>query len=196
MYSYIEFCFQIMTHINEDKRKTENQIHIFDIFNDIENCPAHLVSSHRRYFFLFFQHRCFLLNDSTLKPWNFFSFVTKVDVVELGGGHEICGKGYELTLFLFNDVLEVSKKKSLNKGLGLRSPSTMSLRSAGLAMNHTPHGGGGSSAASNTSRPHKHVDLMNLSAIKRVVNISDIDECENMFALVCRSNQVSCSLNF
>lgn len=125
-------------------------------------------------------------------PWKLFSssFITRVEVVELGGGHEICGKGYELSLFLFSDVLEISKKRSLNKGLGLRSPSTMSLRTAGLAPAPNPTGGHPQAA-----RPHKHVDLMNLTSIKRIVNISDIDEYSNMFALVCRSNQVRQKLN-
>ncbi|KAF2898591.1 hypothetical protein ILUMI_07581, partial [Ignelater luminosus] len=30
---------EVMTHINEDKRKTEGQRVMFDIFNDIDNCP-------------------------------------------------------------------------------------------------------------------------------------------------------------
>lgn len=31
---------EVMTHINEDKRKTEGQVALFDIFNDIDNCPV------------------------------------------------------------------------------------------------------------------------------------------------------------
>lgn len=31
-----------MTHINEDKRRTEGQVVLFDIFNDIDNCPVSL----------------------------------------------------------------------------------------------------------------------------------------------------------
>lgn len=31
---------EVMTHINEDKRKTEGRIALFDIFNDIEKCPV------------------------------------------------------------------------------------------------------------------------------------------------------------
>ena len=59
-------------------------------------------------------------------------------MIELGGADEMCGKGYELALLLFSDVLEVAKRRSCaSKGLGLKSPSTMSLRSVGLA------GGGG-----------------------------------------------------
>lgn len=33
-----------MTHINEDKRKTEGQLVMFDIFNDIDNCPVSLTA--------------------------------------------------------------------------------------------------------------------------------------------------------
>ena len=49
---------EVMTHLNEEKRQTEGQIHIFDIYSEIENCPASVVSSHR-------------------------SFVTRADCVEL-----------------------------------------------------------------------------------------------------------------
>jgi len=35
----------VMTHINEDKRKTEGQIVMFNIFNDIDNCPVSLLLS-------------------------------------------------------------------------------------------------------------------------------------------------------
>ena len=38
----------VMTHLNEEKRRTEGQIHIFDIYSEIDNCPASVVSSHRR----------------------------------------------------------------------------------------------------------------------------------------------------
>jgi hypothetical protein len=34
---------EVMTHINEDKRKTEGQLIMFDIFNDIDNCPVSLL---------------------------------------------------------------------------------------------------------------------------------------------------------
>jgi protein ECT2 len=31
---------EVMKHINEDKRKTEGQVVMFDIFNEIDNCPV------------------------------------------------------------------------------------------------------------------------------------------------------------
>jgi hypothetical protein len=59
---------------------------MFQIFRDLDNCPPDLLSSNR-------------------------SFISKVDVIELGGSDELCGKGYELSLFLFSDVLEIYKKR-------------------------------------------------------------------------------------
>ena len=179
----LEKVKDVLKNINEDKRKTEGQVCLFEIFSDIENCPPHLVSSHR-------------------------AFMGRIDCVELGGSDEIIGKGYELSLFLFTDVLEISKKRSSSnnhKGLGLRSPSTMSLRSMGMVPNanagnmmnetlsRTEVGGGGIGGGGGGSRSLKHVNLMNLTAIKRVVDITEVDgqPATNMFALVCRTNQVS-----
>uniref|UniRef100_A0A0K2SYG9 Protein ECT2like [Megachile rotundata] n=1 Tax=Lepeophtheirus salmonis TaxID=72036 RepID=A0A0K2SYG9_LEPSM len=165
----------VMTHINEDKRRTECQMHIFDIFNDIENCPPHLVSSHRNFF-------------------------CRAEVLEIGATDELCGKGYDLSLFLFSDVLEISKRRSASKGLGFRSPSALSLTNA--QGGHGGMSGGGNGVNGNVpgvnqgsvqghSQHHsqKHVELMNLTAIKRVVDVPDSDEYQGIFALVCRSNQ-------
>ena len=122
----------------------------------------------------------------------------------MGGSDELCGKGYELALMLFSDVLEVAKKRSsASKGLGLKSPSTMSLRSVGIG----PHGAAGSGGVNDTlkdsssiggsvmgggAKTMKHISLMNLSEIKRVVDVTDVDIIgANVFALVCRSNTVS-----
>lgn len=76
---------EVMKYINEDKRKTEGQTQMFNIFNEIENCPAHLVSSHR-------------------------SFVSRCEVTELSDS--LSGRGDSLMLFLFTDNLEICKKRS------------------------------------------------------------------------------------
>ncbi len=97
---------EVLNHINEDKRKTEGQVQIFDIFNDIENCPADLISSHRLYETKLNLRRFSLFHD-------FFRFLSKVEIVEVGGSDDkVCGKGYELALFLFSDVMEIAKKKT------------------------------------------------------------------------------------
>ena len=44
----------MVTHLNEEKGRTEGQIHIFDIYSELENCPASVVSLHRRFVVLLF----------------------------------------------------------------------------------------------------------------------------------------------
>ena len=47
------------------------------------------------------------------------------------------------------------------------------------------------------TRPYKHVELMNLTAIKRVVDVTETQtENEGIFALVCRTNQVIKNFQF
>jgi len=38
---------RVMTLINEDKRKTEGQVALFEIFNEIENCPVSKIFSNK-----------------------------------------------------------------------------------------------------------------------------------------------------
>lgn len=137
---------EVMTHINEDKRKTEGQLVMFDIFNDIDNCPPHLVSSHR-------------------------SFIVRCDVIELSDG--LSGRGDSLVFFLFSDTMEVCKKRSRAFN-SLKSPNTTSsLHAMKLS----------------SGKPYKHIRLVPLSNIKRVIDIKEGDDCHNVFALMCRSNQ-------
>lgn len=86
---------EVMTYINEDKRKTEGRLALFDIFNDIEQCPADLVSSHR-------------------------SFISKCEVNELT--NYIYGKDVPVMIFLFTDCIEICKirNKSANN---IKSPT-------------------------------------------------------------------------
>ncbi|KAL5004653.1 hypothetical protein ScPMuIL_018109 [Solemya velum] len=76
---------EVMTHINEDRRKVEGQVVMFDIINDIDNCPAYLLSSHRQ-------------------------FVMRIDVIELS--NSLCDRGTPLSLFLFTDSLELCKRRT------------------------------------------------------------------------------------
>lgn len=76
---------EVMTYINEDKRKTEGQKQMFDIFNEIENCPAQLISSNR-------------------------SFISRCDTTELS--ETLSGRGDPLSLFLFTDTLLICKRRS------------------------------------------------------------------------------------
>ncbi|XP_012150547.1 epithelial cell transforming 2 pebble isoform X3 [Megachile rotundata] len=137
---------EVMTYINEDKRKTEGQLVMFDIFNEIDNCPPHLVSSHR-------------------------SFIGKCDVMELSEG--LSGRGDHLVLFLFTDTLEICKKRSKAFN-SLKTPNTAN----GLHTTKLSQG-----------KPYKHIKMLSLSTIKKVVDIRETDECHKVFALMVRSNQ-------
>jgi len=143
----------VMTHLNEEKRRTEGQITIFDIYSEIENCPANIVSSHR-------------------------SFVCRCECVEVAAEDILCGKGYELTLFLFTDVLLIAKKKAGKMGGILRSPSTTSLAAGAVGQ------------ASLMSKSLKFVTLIHLSAVRRLVDILDYADMESgVIAIVCRQTE-------
>ncbi|XKL61643.1 hypothetical protein PGB90_001476 [Kerria lacca] len=131
----------VMAHINEDKRKTEGQVALFDIFNDIENCPAYLVSS----------QRC---------------FISRCEVTELSDN--LSGRGNSLVLFLFSDVIEVCKK---------RTKAFNNLKS--------PKENGGSLRHGNT-KLYKHVKLLPLSALLKVVDVKETEDCHNIFALMIK----------
>uniref|UniRef100_A0A8C3Y329 Epithelial cell transforming 2 n=1 Tax=Catharus ustulatus TaxID=91951 RepID=A0A8C3Y329_CATUS len=79
----IESLKEVMTHINEDKRKTEAQRQFFDVVYEVDGCPANLLSSHR-------------------------SLVQRLETVALGD--DLCDRGEQVTLFLFNDCLETNNK--------------------------------------------------------------------------------------
>ncbi|XP_072295050.1 protein ECT2 isoform X2 [Eucyclogobius newberryi] len=134
--SAIESLKEVMTHINEDKRKTEGQKQIFNVVYEVDGCPANLLSSHR-------------------------SLVYRVETIALGD--QPCDRGENVTLFLFNDCLEIARKrhKVINT---FKSP---------LGQTRSPP-------------PLKHITLMPLSQIRRVLDLQDTEECVNAFALVVR----------
>ncbi|XP_057162589.1 protein ECT2 isoform X4 [Ursus arctos] len=127
---------EVMTHINEDKRKTEAQKQIFDVVYEVDGCPANLLSSHR-------------------------SLVQRVETISLG--EHPCDRGEQVTLFLFNDCLEIARKR--HKVIGtFRSPPGHTRPPASL----------------------KHIHLMPLSQIKKVLDIRETEDCHNAFALLVR----------
>ena len=44
-----------------------------------------------------------------------FSFVCRADAIEVAAEDSLCGKGYELTLFVFTDIIVVAKVSLKNK---------------------------------------------------------------------------------
>ena len=67
----------------------------------------------------------------------------------------------------------------------------MSLRNVGAGATGTlnPNGGGPGIGKDPGTKYFKHVNLMNLTAIKRVVDITETQTDSSIFALVCRTNQ-------
>lgn len=135
---------QVMMNINEGKRKTESQIAMFDIFNDIENCPPNILSGHR-------------------------FFVASLDVVEIGEGGLSRSKGDTVTLYLFSDVLEVCKRRT--KAALARSPASSTLSRRG-----------------GPAKPFKHLNMIPLYNVKRVVELVPTEEndIKDAFGLVLR----------
>ncbi|XP_035190878.1 protein ECT2 isoform X2 [Oxyura jamaicensis] len=132
----IESLKEVMTHINEDKRKTEAQRQFFDVVYEVDGCPANLLSSHR-------------------------SLVQRLETVALSD--DLCDRGEQVTLFLFNDCLEIARKRHKVIG-GFKSPHGHTRPPASL----------------------KHVVLMPLSQIKKVLDIRETEDCHKAFALVVR----------
>ncbi|KAJ1087590.1 hypothetical protein NDU88_000757 [Pleurodeles waltl] len=131
----IESLKEVMTHINEDKRKTEGQRQIFDVVYEVDGCPANLLSSHRM-------------------------LVQRMETIALGD--DLCDRGEQVTLFLFNDCLEIARKR--HKVTSFKSPHGQTRPPASL----------------------KHISLMPLSQIKKVLDIRETEDCRNAFALVVR----------
>ncbi|GFT90886.1 protein ECT2 [Nephila pilipes] len=142
----IQSLKDVLMHINEDKRKTEGQVEMFDIVNDIENCPPNLLSSHR-------------------------NLVYKTDMQEVTD--MLNKKSGVVTMFLFNDVLEICKKRGKVNN-SLKSPGVTSLTTGTLKTQ---------------SKSYKHLDLIPLGHIKRVVDVTETEECKNVFAIVCWSSK-------
>ncbi|XP_063224169.1 protein ECT2 [Bacillus rossius redtenbacheri] len=137
---------EVMTYINEDKRKTESQMVMFGIYNEIDSCPAYLVSSQRH-------------------------FVVRCEVMELSEG--LSGRGDILVLHLFTDVLEVCKRRSKVFN-SMKSPNTT---------------GSTLSLKQGNCKPYKHIRLMPLTHIKKVIDIRETEDCHKVFALMCRVPQ-------
>lgn len=134
----------VMTHINEYKRKTDSQVQMFEIIQEIDNCPANILSSHR-------------------------SFITKIDAFELSD--VFCGKAQPVTLFLFSDSLEVTKRRSGGKTSTVHFPMK-------------------SPAGKTPQRPFKHLEFISLSQIKKVADIQESEENHDLFGFMYRSSDM------
>lgn len=141
---------EVLTHINEDKRKTEGQIAMFDIINDIEECPASLLSANR-HFICRSDAKLILKNENKASPL----------------------KGYTLTLFLFNDMLEICKKRSIKRSDSLNQK---------VAKNNSVILSAGSKQSSKKS--YKHIDALPLEVIKAIYQFTSVQDYQNAITIV------------
>lgn len=72
----------VLSHVNEDKRRFEQKMKIFDIVYQVDNCPPNLISADRR-------------------------FIARLEVITLNDG--LYRSGERLALYLLSDKLEVAK---------------------------------------------------------------------------------------
>ncbi|XP_072034093.1 protein ECT2-like [Amphiura filiformis] len=139
----LESLKKVTEHINEDKRKTDGHTQMFDIVNDIEGVPPHLLSAHR-------------------------SFIMRADTIEIGDseskkGDNFSVKGGNVTMFLFSDTLEICKRRG-KLGASYKSPH----------ITKTP------------VKCFKHIELLPLSHIRRILDVNDTQDCQDTFCLLCK----------
>ncbi|XP_071950219.1 protein ECT2-like [Antedon mediterranea] len=96
------------------------------------------------------------------------SFVTRIDTIEIGDrehgkGDNFSEKGGSVSMFLFTDLLEICKRRSKASTTSHKSP-----------------------ALSKTSKYYKHIELLPLSHIRRVLDVKETEDCKNTFALLCK----------
>ncbi|KAI1285925.1 Protein ECT2 [Halotydeus destructor] len=129
---------EILLCVNEGKRVTEGQLAMFDLIHDIKDCPASLLSAHRK-------------------------FICRVDAKLLQQDDDksvYALRGQTLTLFLFTDVLEICKKKTVKR--------SDSIQSKGSAK-------GGANSTSKSSKPsYKHIELIELKGIRTIYHFDDL----------------------
>lgn len=98
----LESIRRVMNLVNEDKRKTENQIAMFDIVNNIEGCPPSLLSAQRKLSCKVEARLLFLNSESEVIP----------------------SKSHKIVLFLFSDLIEICKVRSLKRSHSSRGTRT------------------------------------------------------------------------
>lgn len=94
----LESIRRVMDLINEDKRKTEGQIAMFDIVNNIEDCPPNLLSALRRFVCKTEARLLYLNSESEVIP----------------------SKSHKVVFFIFSDLIEICKLRSSKRSHSFR----------------------------------------------------------------------------
>ena len=82
-----------------------------------------------------------MVNNNNIIIINQCRFVSRTECIEVAAEDILCGKGYELTLFLFTDILLIAKRKTGRMGGMMRSPSTTSVASGQVPIHSKVNAG-------------------------------------------------------
>ncbi|XP_071838563.1 protein ECT2-like isoform X2 [Apostichopus japonicus] len=114
-----------------------------------------------------------IINDIEGVPADLLSahrtFIQRIEAIELadshtGKGDNFTEKGSSVSMILFSDTLEICKKRSK------------------YASSHkSPH-----TTTKPSQKTHKHIELLPLSHIRRVLDVNETETCHSAFALLCK----------
>lgn len=153
----LENIKRVMNMINEDKRKTEGQIAMFDIVNNIEDCPPNLLSALRRFICKVEARLLFMNSESEVIP----------------------SKSHKVVLFLFSDLIEICKVRSLKRSLSSKGNRTY-IPARRLNPSQT-------TKVSN-KKEHRHLDELRLCDIKNIYKSCRSAEMSDAIVIQARSS--------
>lgn len=134
----LESIRRVMDLVNEDKRKTEGQIAMFDIVNNIEDCPPNLLSALRRFVCKAEARLLFLNSESEVIP----------------------SKSHKVVLFIFSDLIEICKLRSSKRSHSFRGTKTYVPIRRGINA--------AQAAKLSNKKEHRHLDELRLCDIMNV----------------------------
>lgn len=152
----LESIRRVMDLINEDKRKTEGQIAMFDIVNNIEDCPPNLLSALRRFVCKAEARLLFLNSESEVIP----------------------SKSHKVVLFIFSDLIEICKLRSTKRSHSLRGTKTYVPIRRGINV--------AQAAKLSNKKEHRHLDELRLSDIMKVYKKCESPEMSEALVIQAR----------
>lgn len=152
----LESIRRVMNLINEDKRKTEGQIAMFDIVNNIEGCPPNLLSALRSFICKVEARLLFMNNDSEVVP----------------------SRSHKIVLFLFSDLIEICKIRSIK-----RSHSNKIQRTYVPIRRNINNG---QITRSSSKKEHRHLDELHLCDVMNIYKNCQSKEMQDAIVIQAR----------
>lgn len=155
----LESIRRVMNLINEDKRKTEGQIAMFDIVNNIEDCPPSLLSALRSFVCKIEARLLFMNSESEVVP----------------------SRSHKIVLFLFSDLIEICKIRSLKRSQSSKGPRTyVPIRRNAMPVQIS---------RSSSKKEHRHLDELRLGDIMNIYRKCQSTEMQSAFVIQARPSQ-------